>query len=134
MRSRIHKRIKRSNVKIEPIFLLKHVLIVFMYFIIFISLDDIISRAVAIQQFEKDIDEFAMKNTETIFEIKEITLYSSANARINTQSANLGIDISQFADVSFYISNPKGKVIKSLKISNITFNPIPEIRDTCNCI
>lgn len=131
MRSRFHKRTNRSNFNIEPILLIKILLIVGLSIIFFMLLKHIISGFIVNSEFEKDITEFANKNQETAFEINEIILYSSANARVNEQS---GFDISQFTDISFNISNPKNKVIQSLVINDINFSPAPESRNSCICL
>ena len=70
--------------------------------------------------------ETPVKNLETAFSIDEIILYSSANAK-KSQNLSYGLDISQFTDISFYISNPTGKEIKELKISEIFFDPFPKL-------
>lgn len=135
MRSRFHKRIQRSSWKVEPILLLKIGIIIILYSIFFLMLNYIITRVMMKEEFEKELASFASKNQETIFEIGEITLYSSAAAKENTQSPqNWSLDITQFTDISFSISNPKNKLIQSLEITDITFNPTPEIRYPCVCL
>lgn len=129
MRSRIHKRANRTNFKIEPIFLIKILLIVGLYIIFFLLLTHIVNGFSTNRNFEKGITAFAYKNQETIFEVSEITLYSSAGA--TSDNNNLGLNISQFTDISFNISNPKNKVIKSFEIKDIEFNPIPDARYSC---
>lgn len=139
MRSRIHKRItkskpnikdKLSNIEINYVFLGKIACIISLYIILFFGISSFFERSIAVRQFEESIDEFASKNSETVFEIKEITLYTSATAKTNTQ--NIGMDVSTFTDISFNIDNPKEKVIKSLKIKNINLDVSPEIRKSCN--
>lgn len=132
MRSRFHKRINRSKLKIEPIFLIKILLIIGLYIIFFMLLANIISGIYVNCEFEKNISEFAEKNRETVFEISEITLYSSANAKLNASSqSNLRLDISQFTDIYFKVSNFQNKVIQSLSIKDIEFTTFPESRDSC---
>lgn len=131
MRSRFNKRSNNFKFKIEPIFLIKILLIIGLYILFFVLINYVVSNFVANNQFEKDISEFATKNQDTVFEINEIILYSSANAKVNDQS---GFDISQFTDISFNISNPKNKVIQSLVINDFKFSPSPEARNTCNCL
>lgn len=132
MHSRFDKRTNHSNFKIEPIFLIKLLLIVVLYIIFFLLLNYIVSGFIANNEFGRDITAFADKNRETVFEINEIILYSSANAKVNGQAnQNWSLDISQFTDLSFTISNPKNKVIQSLVIKDIEFSPVPESRNSC---
>ena len=66
------------------------------------------------------------KNLDNTFAVKELTLYSSANAK-KSKSLNSGLDISQYTDISFYVENPTGKTIKSFKICEMFFDPYPRI-------
>lgn len=131
MRSRIRKRNNRAKLRIEPLFLVKILLILVLYFLFFALLNYICKSYFTNYEFEKDITEFATKNKETVFEISEITLYSSANAKLNSEShQNLNLNISHFCDISFYISNIKNQVIQTLKIDDIEFTTIPETRQS----
>lgn len=76
--------------------------------------------------FERNVVEFAALNSETLFEIDDITLYSSANGTPSADG-NGRIDISQFTDISFNIKNIKNRKIQELSIMNITFPTAPEI-------
>ena len=135
MRSRFHKRITGSKSKIEPIFLIKILILILLYILFFILLKNICVRIITVKQFEKEITEFANKNKETVFEIKEITYYSSAYAKQSEDTPQIwSIDISQFTDISFSISNPKGKLIQSMEINNIEFSPFPSLRHTYFCL
>ncbi|MBR6033278.1 MAG: hypothetical protein IKP28_00765 [Clostridia bacterium] len=56
---------------------------------------NVVSKLVAFAKFEEDIDSFSQKNSEDVFYIKELTLYSSATAKESKQSRNLGLNISR---------------------------------------
>lgn len=127
MRSRIRKRNNKLKLKIEPTLFIKILLILVLYFSFFFLLHYICKTHFINYEFEKDITEFANKNEETVFEISEITLYSSANAKFNS---NLNLNISHFCDISFYIANVKNQVIQTLKIDDIKFTTIPDVRYT----
>ena len=140
MRSRINKRTSKpkknilsnlsnlsnlNNIEINYHFLIKLSVVIILYIILFFGMSSFLKRSIAIKQFENSIEEFAQNNSETIFEIKEITLYTSASAKKNAQTPTM--DISTFTDISFYIDNPKNKIINSLKIENINIETEPEI-------
>lgn len=132
MRSRINKRNTRAkpsfklNIEINYAVLTKTIVTLILYIIIFAYFSNYLQRTYAINQFEENIDDFAKKNADTIFEVKEIILYSSAVAKSSNEY--MGLDISAFTDISFNIENPKNKTIKSLKIRDIEISPVPELR------
>lgn len=136
MRSRQNKRNFKPkqnfaiNFEIDYALLLKTIITLALYIIIFIAISSFLKRSYAISQFEESIEKFAQKNQDTTFEVKEITLYSSATAKSGEQ--NRGLDISVFTDISFNIDNPKMKTIKSLQLSNFDIAPIPELRRSIN--
>ncbi len=134
MRSRINKRVSKSNgniknlfknIEIDYIFLTKIACIVILYVIIFFGMSSFFMRSIAIKSFENSVENFAVKNLDTVFEIRDVLLYTSASAKNNEQ--NIGMNISTFTDISFNIDNPKGKTINSLKIDNLNIYSAPEI-------
>ncbi len=135
MHSRFHKRIHHFNIKIDIGFLIKLILTIVLYIFFLLLCHYLLTRFKITQEFEKDIASFADKNQETVFEINEILLYSSANAKENEQSQqNWSLDITQFTDISFSISNPKSRLIQSLEIKDIEFNTTPEVRHSYFCL
>ena len=137
MRSRVNKRThkekkiipdianKITNIEINYVFLLRLAITILLYVILFFGITNFSQRAIAISKFESNIESFAQKNSDTLFEVTEMTLYSSASARKNSQT--VGMDISTFTDISFNISNLKNMKVNSLKISNISIDTVPEI-------
>ncbi len=136
MRSRVNKRIKKTksfpkidiDIKINYSLIVKTLVTILLYVILFWGFGSLWSKSIAIRNFGNSMNEFAQKNSEVVFEVKDITFYTSASARSSSQS--IGLDISTFSDISFNIDNPTGRVIKSLTISNFSFDPAPEIGET----
>ena len=141
MRSRINKRSsnkkknvaenlknKVSNIEIDYTFILKLIATILLYIILFFSFSGFCQRTYAAKQFEDSIDSFAKKNSDTLFEIKDVILYTSASAKSGSVQASM--DISAFTDIAFYITNPKNKKIDSLVIDNIKVDPAPELGTT----
>lgn len=57
-------------------------------------------------KFATQIEKIAKKNSEPIFKLSQIVLYSSANAIDYTQTQNLqDLSISQYTDITMYIDN-----------------------------
>jgi len=94
MRSRFNKRIhntKYHKININPVILIKISIVIILYFVIFMSIKAIAFKHASIAEFAESVDELTSKNYETVFKIDEIVLYSSASARINSQTSALDI-------------------------------------------
>ena len=81
------------------------------------------------KEFSEDIAKISKLNTETIFSIDRIYMYSSADAKTNeTNKPIWDLDIFQYTDIALYINNREEEgisyenTIKSLTIDNIKFN------------
>ena len=81
------------------------------------------------KEFSEDIAKISKLNTETIFSIDRIYMYSSADAKSNeTNKPIWDLDIFQYTDIALYINNREEEgisyenTIKSLTIDNIKFN------------
>lgn len=81
------------------------------------------------KEFSDNVSEISRLNTETIFSIDRIYMYSSADA--NSKETNKPIwdlDIFQYTDIALYINNRENEgltyenTIKSLTIDNVKFN------------
>ena len=118
------KRIRKNKsflVNIHKPFLLK----IFSTLVLFIVLILLLNYTWSVHSirisFEKDMTEFYALNSETLFSIDSITLYHSANAKQNTNiKKSFVLDIYQFTDISFQITNKKNLIIKDFYIDNIT--------------
>lgn len=141
MRSRFHgsKRVRKASsfekylnwvkqfVKnLDKVILLKSVLFIVL-FALFLGLFITVCGNYKLKtEFERDVLEFANLNSETVFEIDNITLYSSANATASSDG-NGRINISQFTDISFTVKNIKNKKIEEFSIADIDFTTLPEL-------
>lgn len=102
--------------------------------LIFIFLGYTISRAyINKNTFEKDIIEIANKNEEKIFQIKEITLFSSADSDSEVkQNSTLSINnLYQYTDLAIFIKPVQEELtykntLKEVYIDNINFVNNPE--------
>lgn len=86
------------------------------------------------KNFENTVLDFSSKNQETIFEINNVTFFSSCDAKNKSaSSSNFTIEnLYQFTDMAFFISSPKEEktlenTLKSLYIDNITFSKKPNL-------
>ena len=71
--------------------------------------------------FENEMEKFYQLNSQKIFTIDEINLYNSANAKQNTDiKKSFILDIYQFTDISFYITNKKNIIVREFYIDNIS--------------
>ena len=86
------------------------------------------------KNFEKDILSFAKKNENTIFEINNITLFSTCDAKNKTASStNFTIEnLYQYTDIALFITSPSKDVnlentFKKVWIDNIKYNTTPSV-------
>ena len=141
MRSRFHgsKRVRKTSFlekqlqhvkyfiqNLDRIILLKSVLLIILLVILFFIAQTVLKNYLIRNGFEQNILEFASLNQETLFEVTNLTLYSSANA-IDSEDGNGRIDISQFTDISFHINNIANRKITAFSISDIQFSTPPEM-------
>lgn len=108
------------------------VLILFIIVVIFAFL--VFSKFVLKANFEKSILPFANKNQDVIFNIKQITFFSSCDAKNKNISTNHYTleNIYQFTDIAFFIDSPQEEktsknTLKNVSIENIKFNTSPEL-------
>lgn len=100
-------------------------------FIFILLLNHIVSIQSTKLAFEKEMENFYQLNSQKIFSIDSVTLYHSANAKQNTDiKKSFVLDIYQFTDISFYITNEKSTIIKEFYIDNISCIPTYENSDT----
>lgn len=141
MRSRFHgsKRVRKASSfekylnktkqfvqNIDKIILLKSVLFVVLFALFLVLFITVYGNYKLKSEFERSVLEFANLNSETAFEIDNITLYSSASATASSDG-NGRIDISQFTDISFTVKNLKNKKIEEFSIVDISFSTLPEL-------
>lgn len=141
MRSRFHgsKRVRKTSSfekylnktkqfvqNLDKIILLKSVLFVVLFALFLVFFITVYGNYKLKSEFERSVLEFANLNSETAFEIDNITLYSSASATASSDG-NGRIDISQFTDISFTVKNLKNKKIEEFSIVDISFSTLPEL-------
>ena len=120
------KRIKKSqnySSKINKYLLIKTLITIILtttFFLLSSHIFSIYSNKVA---FEKDIEQFHNLNSEGIFHIDSITLYHSATAKQNAEiKKTFVLDIYQFTDISFHITNIQNTIVKEFYIDNISYS------------
>ena len=86
------------------------------------------------KNFEKNILSFAKKNENTIFEINNITLFSTCDAKNKTASStNFTIEnLYQYTDIALFITNPSEEknlenTLKKVWIDNIKYTTTPSV-------
>lgn len=141
MRSRFHgsKRVRKTSSfekylnktkqfvqNLDKIILLKSVLFVVLFALFLVLFITVYGNYKLKSEFERSVLEFANLNSETAFEIDNITLYSSASATASSDG-NGRIDISQFTDISFTVKNLQNKKIEEFSIVDISFTTLPEL-------
>ena len=127
MRSRFNKRTNGNKLNINYFFIVKFVATIILLLILIFGIITELRNFSNIKQSEDDLIALAENNKDIVFEVEEVTLYSSASAK---QSGNMKLNIFGFTDISFYVSNPKNLIIKSVKLSNFNFEPAPILRYT----
>lgn len=141
MRSRFHgsKRVRKRGFfekyldktrrfvqNLDKVILFKSVLFVVLFVLFLVLFVTVYGNYKSKREFEDSVIEFAKLNSETVFEIDNLTLYSSASAT-DSSDGNGRIDISQFTDISFTIKNIKNKKIEEFSIVDISFSTLPEL-------
>lgn len=110
-------------------------IIVIILFIIVIFLGSLVfNKYILKKNFEESILSFANKNASTIFEIKNISLFSSCDAKNkNISASNYTIEnLYQYTDMAIFISNNSGEknlenTFKKVSIENINFTTSPSL-------
>lgn len=109
---------------------LKLSIITISLFLVFVSLFIIVIDRIFIRiNFEKDIINISNNNSDDIFSLDKIVLFSSANAIHNDENKNFwNLNVYQYTDIAIYISNNSDYLItnknavKNLYIDNIHFS------------
>ena len=110
-------------------------IITFILFIIVFFLSFLLFQKYVIKtNFENKVLDFKKKNYKDIFNINEITFFSSADAKNkNALKSNFTIEnLYQYTDIAFYINSPQKEktlenTLKSVSIENINFSQLPSL-------
>ena len=126
------KNVKEKNTanKKKVLIIITLVLFILVVFLAFL----VLSRMVLKTNFEKSILPFANKNSETIFNINQIVLFSNCDAKnknISTTYYTLE-NIYQYTDIAFFIDSPQEEktsknTLKNVTIENINFTTPPSM-------
>ncbi len=119
---------KKRNIIISFIFILLSTFLIFLLLVFFRKYKNKTS-------FESNILEIANKNTNSIFSIDNITLFSSCNADTSIKTnSNFTLDnLYQYTDIAIFINNKSTlkdltseNTLKEVYIDNINFSKHPE--------
>ena len=128
--SHFNKGFKKLNKKLKIASIITLLLLIFALVLANLLFTRIYSK----QAFEHSVMNFSKKNESTIFQIKNITFFSSCDAKNkNISSSNFTIEnLYQYTDMALFISSPnpeKGleNTLKSVYIDNIKFTKTPEL-------
>lgn len=87
------------------------------------------------RNFENSVLDFSSKNEETIFEINNVTFFSSCEAKNKSaSSSNFTIEnLYQYTDIALFITSPNEEktlqnTLKSVYIDNIQYTKAPTLR------
>ena len=110
------------------------VITIILFIIVIVLLYLLFYKYVLKRNFENSVLDFSNKNEETVFEIKNITFFSSCDAKNKSaSSSNFTIEnLYQYTDMALFITSPnKDKTLentlKSLYIDNIKFTKPPTL-------
>lgn len=128
--SNFNKGFKKLNKKLKIASIITLLLLIFAL----VLANLLFTRIYLKQAFENSVMNFSKKNESTIFQIKNITFFSSCDAKNkNISSSNFTIEnLYQYTDMALFISSPnpeKGleNTLKSVYIDNIKFTKTPEL-------
>lgn len=110
-------------------------IIVILLFILVLILSSMLFYTYTLKRnFEKGVLAFSNKNDKTIFEIKDITFFSSCDAKNkNASSSNFTIEnLYQYTDMALFITSPSNEktlenTFKKVYIDNIRFTKSPTL-------
>ena len=111
------------------------IIVFILFFIVFILAFLLFQKYVLKTNFEKDVLQFADKNTKTVFSVDKITFFSSCDSKNKTSSVNHFTieNLYQYTDMAIFINNFSEEektlenTFKEVKINNIKFNTLPEL-------
>lgn len=124
------KDFNKLNGKLKILSIITLLLLVFVLILVNLSFTQIHLK----QAFANSVMNFSKKNESTIFQIKNITFFSSCDAKNkNISSSNFTIEnLYQYTDMALFISSPTlekslENTLKSVYIDNIKFTHPPEL-------
>ncbi len=110
------------------------IIVIFLLFVVFLLAYLLFNKYVLKINFENSVMDFSSKNEKTIFEINNVTFFSSCDAKNKSASStNFTIEnLYQYTDMALFIDSPQEEktlenTLKSVSISNIKFTKVPEM-------
>ena len=127
MRSRFNKskRVKATK-PFDKTLILKPIILACLLYLFILLVSDVSKTINVRKTFEQEALSFADLNPKTVFSVNKVTLYSSANAVQDKEVTQaLVLDIYQYTDIAFEISNKENKEISTISINNFNYTTVP---------
>lgn len=109
-------------------------IIIVLFIVVFVLCYLVFYKYVLKRNFENTVLDFSNKNEETIFEINNVTFFSSCDAKNKSASrSNFTIEnLYQYTDMALFITSPKEEktlenTLKSVYIDNIQYTKTPTL-------
>ena len=126
---------KKSNFKnLDKKKFILTIITVILFIIVLILCYLLLYKYVLKRNLENSALDFSDKNQETIFEINNVTFFSSCDAKNKSaSSSNFTLEnLYQYTDMAFFITSPKEEknlenTLKSVYIDNIKFTKLPTL-------
>ena len=126
---------KKSNFKnLDKEKIILTIITIILFIILLILCYLLLYKYVLKRNLENSALDFSDKNQETIFEINNVTFFSSCDAKNKSaSSSNFTLEnLYQYTDMAFFITSPKEEknfenTLKSVYIDNINFTKLPTL-------
>lgn len=126
---------KKSNFKnLDKKKIILTIITIILFIIVLILCYLLLYKYVLKRNLENSALDFSDKNQETIFEINNVTFFSSCDAKNKSaSSSNFTLEnLYQYTDMAFFITSPKEEknlenTLKSVYIDNIKFTKLPTL-------
>lgn len=126
---------KKSNFKnLDKKKIILTIITIILFIIVLILCYLLLYKYVLKRNLENSALDFSDKNQETIFEINNVTFFSSCDAKNKSaSSSNFTLEnLYQYTDMAFFITSPKEEknlenTLKSVYIDNINFTKLPTL-------
>lgn len=111
------------------------IIVFILFFIVFVLAYLLFQKYVIKSNFEKNILSFANKNSQTVFQINKIVLFSNCDAKNKTgSSTNFTIEnLYQYTDIAIFINNNSTEektlenTLKKVTLCNFQYTLLPEL-------
>lgn len=138
MKNQKERKTKVKNEKIDKKKISLTIITIILFAIVFILCYFLFYKFVLKRNFENTVLSFSNKNEETIFEINNVTFFSSCDAKNKSaSSSNFTIEnLYQYTDIALFITSPKEdknleNTLKNVYIDNIKYTKMPTLGTPC---